>query len=59
MDGSRRVIVGVNGSVRNVQALRCAAAEARARDAVLVAVHAWVPPGGTSPSACPHRRSIC
>jgi nucleotide-binding universal stress UspA family protein len=45
--GSRpRVIVGVNGSVRSVQALHRAAAEARMREAVLVAVHAWVPPGG-------------
>ena len=46
MDERRRVIVGVNGSVRSLQALRHAAAEARTRDAVLVAVHAWVPPGG-------------
>jgi nucleotide-binding universal stress UspA family protein len=46
VDGRRRVIVGVNGSVRSLQALRHAAAEARTRDAVLVAVHAWVPPGG-------------
>jgi nucleotide-binding universal stress UspA family protein len=46
MDGRRRVIVGVSGSVRSLQALRRAAAEARTRGAVLVAVHAWVPPGG-------------
>jgi nucleotide-binding universal stress UspA family protein len=46
MDGRRRVIVGVSGSVRSVQALRRAAAEALMRDAVLVPVHAWVPPGG-------------
>lgn len=46
MAGRRRVIVGVNGSVRSLQALRHAAAEARTRDAVLVAVHAWLPPGG-------------
>jgi nucleotide-binding universal stress UspA family protein len=52
MDGRRRVIVGVNGSVRSVQALRRAAAEARARDAVLVAVHAWVPPGGDLAERC-------
>jgi nucleotide-binding universal stress UspA family protein len=46
VDGRRRVIVGVSGSVRSLQALRHAAAEARAHDGVLVAVHAWVPPGG-------------
>ena len=46
MDGGQRVIVGVTGSVGNLQALRCAAAEARRREAPLVAVHAWVPPGG-------------
>jgi nucleotide-binding universal stress UspA family protein len=36
----------VTGSVRNLAALRRAAAEARTRGAILVAVHAWVPPGG-------------
>ena len=46
VDGRRRVIVGVSGSVRSLPALRHAAAEARTRDAVLVAVHAWIPPGG-------------
>jgi len=46
VDGGQRVIVGVTGSVGNLQALRCAAAEARRREAPLVAVHAWVPPGG-------------
>ena len=46
MQGGRRVIVGVTGSVGNLQALRIAAAEARRREAALVAVHAWVPPGG-------------
>ena len=46
MQGGRRVIVGVTGSVGNLEALRCAAAEARRREAALVAVHAWVPPGG-------------
>jgi nucleotide-binding universal stress UspA family protein len=44
--GAQRVIVGVTGSVGSLQALRCAAAEARRREAVLVAAHAWVPPGG-------------
>lgn len=46
MNGSRRVIVGVSGSARNLPALRQAATEARERDAVLLAVHAWAPPGG-------------
>jgi len=46
VDGRGRVIAGVSGSLRGLPALRQAAAEARARDAVLVAVHAWVPPGG-------------
>ena len=46
MKGGQRVIVGVTGSVGNLQALRCAAAEARRRETGLVAVHAWVPPGG-------------
>lgn len=44
--GGQRVIVGVTGSVGNLQALRRAAAEARWREAELVAVHAWIPPGG-------------
>lgn len=46
MTGEQRVIVGVTGSVGNLQALRRATAEARLRDTALVAVHAWVPPGG-------------
>jgi len=46
VQGGRRVIVGVTGSVGNLEALRSAAAEARRREAALVAVHAWVPPGG-------------
>ena len=46
MQRGRRVIVGVTGSVGNLQALRSAAAEARRREAALVAVHAWLPPGG-------------
>jgi len=36
----------VTGSVGNLEALRSAAAEARRRGAALVAVHAWIPPGG-------------
>lgn len=45
MTVQRRVIAGVSGSVRGVPALRRAAAEARLRDAVLLAVHAWGPEG--------------
>jgi nucleotide-binding universal stress UspA family protein len=44
--GGQRVIVGVTGSVGNLQALRRAMAEARLRGTALVAVHAWLPPGG-------------
>jgi nucleotide-binding universal stress UspA family protein len=46
MGGAGRVIAGVNGSASGLHALRRAAAEARMRHAVLVAVHAWVPAGG-------------
>jgi nucleotide-binding universal stress UspA family protein len=42
----RRIIVGVHGSLRSLQALRFAEAEARQRDVPLVPVIAWVPPGG-------------
>jgi len=57
----RRVVVGVSGSLGSLQALRLAADEARARSATLVAVIAWVPPGGdfaerSHPS--PHLRQI-
>jgi nucleotide-binding universal stress UspA family protein len=44
--GARRVIVGVDGSLGSLQALRWAAEEARERRATLVPVIAWVPPGG-------------
>ena len=46
MTAVRRVVVGVSGSLGSLQALRQAADEARAREATLVAVIAWVPPGG-------------
>ena len=46
MAAVRRVVVGVHGSLGSLQALRLAADEARAREATLVAVIAWVPPGG-------------
>jgi nucleotide-binding universal stress UspA family protein len=41
-----RVITGVSGSPRNLQALRYAAVLARGQEAALVPVLAWVPPGG-------------
>ncbi len=46
MTGGPRVVVGVTGSVGNLQALRRAMAEARLRGAGVLAVHAWLPPGG-------------
>ncbi len=57
----RRIIVGVHGSLGSLQALRYAADEARKRDVPLLAVTAWVPPGGEmaerrSPSA--HLRKV-
>jgi nucleotide-binding universal stress UspA family protein len=41
-----RVITGVSGSPRNLQALRYAAALARGQEAELIPILAWVPPGG-------------
>jgi nucleotide-binding universal stress UspA family protein len=41
-----RIVVGVHGSLGSLQALRWAAEEARERRVPLVAVTAWVPPGG-------------
>lgn len=46
MSHGARVIVGVNGSLHSLTALHRAAAEARARGAVLVPVLAWTPVGG-------------
>lgn len=46
MSGVRRVVVGVHGSLGSLQALRHAAEEARDRDALLVTIIAWLPPGG-------------
>lgn len=51
-----RVVVGVHGSLGSLQALRYAVSQAQDRDVPLVAVTAWVPPGGDlaerrSPSA--------
>jgi nucleotide-binding universal stress UspA family protein len=42
----RRIVVGVHGSLGSLQALRWAAEEAQARQVPLIAVIAWVPPGG-------------
>jgi nucleotide-binding universal stress UspA family protein len=42
----RRVIAGVSGSARSLQALRYALELAREHDALLVPVLAWTPPGG-------------
>jgi nucleotide-binding universal stress UspA family protein len=42
----RRIIVGVHGSAGSLQALRFAADEARQRNVPLLAVTAWIPPGG-------------
>ena len=46
MSGVRRVVVGVSGSRASIRALRIAAGHARRADAPLLAVHAWIPPGG-------------
>jgi nucleotide-binding universal stress UspA family protein len=45
-----RVVVGIDGSARALDALRWAAAEARTRDADLDVVHAWSPRKMTAPS---------
>ena len=46
MGAVRRIVVGVHGSLGSLQALRRAADEAQEREALLVPVIAWVPPGG-------------
>ena len=46
MSAVRRVFAGVHGSLGSLQALRFAADEARNRDARLMPVITWVPPGG-------------
>lgn len=46
MSAERRVLVGVHGSLGSLQALRFATEEALKRDARLVPIIAWVPPGG-------------
>jgi nucleotide-binding universal stress UspA family protein len=42
----QRVILGVHDSLSGLRALRCAVAQARARDAELHAVRAWMPTAG-------------
>jgi nucleotide-binding universal stress UspA family protein len=46
VSGIRRVIVGASGSPGSLQALRFGDELARAHDATLMPVLAWVPPGG-------------
>ena len=46
MAGVRRVIVGASASPGSIPALRYAETLARHESALLVAVHAWTPPGG-------------
>jgi nucleotide-binding universal stress UspA family protein len=46
VSGLRRVIVGTSGSPGSLPALRYAESLARRDDAQLIAVHAWLPPGG-------------
>jgi nucleotide-binding universal stress UspA family protein len=46
MAGGGRVVVGVSGSPGSIRALRYAANVAHGGDLPLVAVLAWVPPGG-------------
>jgi nucleotide-binding universal stress UspA family protein len=46
VSGIRRVIVGASGSPGSLQALRHAEKLARAFDAILIPILAWVPPGG-------------
>jgi nucleotide-binding universal stress UspA family protein len=44
MDGTHRIIAGISGSPGSVHALRQAAGLARHHDALLIPVHAWLPP---------------
>jgi nucleotide-binding universal stress UspA family protein len=46
VSGVRRVIVGASGSPGSLPALRYAMSVAQRDRAPLIAVHAWVPPGG-------------
>src|SRR5579884_3561935 len=46
MSKTTRVVVGVSGSLSSLAALHRAVEEARTRNALLVPVLAWTPPGG-------------
>ena len=46
VSAERRILVGVHGSLGSLQALRYAAEQARQAEGLLIAVVAWVPPGG-------------
>ncbi|MFI9269337.1 universal stress protein [Kitasatospora sp. NPDC052896] len=62
MSEQRRIVVGVSGSLGSLAALHRAVAEARRTDAALLAVLAWVPPGGEYSfrrSPCPPLVSAC
>ena len=53
MSGVDRVIAGTSGSPGSLQALRYAEVLARAHDAILLPVLAWVPPGGDRTAPLP------
>jgi nucleotide-binding universal stress UspA family protein len=55
VSGIRRAVVGASGSPGRLRALRCAQELARAHNATLIPVLAWVPPGGDLAD----RRSPC
>jgi nucleotide-binding universal stress UspA family protein len=46
MPGASRIFAGVSGSPGSVHALRHAADLARRNDAILIPLHAWMPPEG-------------
>jgi nucleotide-binding universal stress UspA family protein len=46
VEGISRVIAGASGSPGSLRALRYAEDLARAYHAILIPVHAWIPPGG-------------
>jgi nucleotide-binding universal stress UspA family protein len=52
VSGIRRVVVGASGSPGSLRALRYARDLARAHDAPLIPVLAWVPPGGDIADRC-------
>jgi nucleotide-binding universal stress UspA family protein len=52
VSGICRVVVGASGSPGSLRALRYARDLARAHDAPLIPVLAWVPPGGDIADRC-------